>query len=267
MKQNLNMKTVKIFAGALAALLLIGVCTADAAYVILQGNRRIEGTNLRMRPNGDVTLVTANGPVTFTKAQYLSAMADEPPEYKQGRQLAAAGKLDEAIKLFEGIVANYKGLTWDAKAIAELSPIYLQKGEGAKAVSMYESLFSISEQSKQDPEVQWAYREALLKAERYAKLEQELNTLISGGSREDAARAQIMRGDMNAAQGRTEPAALDYLRTVVLYKAVKDLQPEALFKAAGALEALRDARARELYAQIVRDYPQSPYAAQAASKK
>ncbi|MGD9873090.1 MAG: hypothetical protein AB7T27_02355 [Kiritimatiellia bacterium] len=261
MKHNLKTKTAMILMLTVAAL------SADAAYVILQGNRKLEGTGLRMKPNGDVVLTTAAGLQTIPKGQYLSVVADEPPEYNKGRQLAAAGKLDEAITLFEGIVANYKGLTWDAKAIAELSPLYLKKGEGAKAVTAYENMFAISAQSKTDPATLWGYREALLKAERYAKLEQDLNSVIATGSREDAARAQIMRGDMNAAQGRTEPAALDYLRTVVLYKAVKDIQPEALFKAAGALEALRDARAKDLYAEIVRDYAGSPYAAQAAGKK
>lgn len=263
MKQNLMRKTAVI----LAAVSALTAFTVDAAYVILQGNRRVDGTGLRMKPNGDVVLTTAAGLQTFTRGQYLTAVADEPKEYAQARQLAAGGKLDEAAKLLEGIVENYKGLSWDVKAIAELSPIYLKKGEGAKAVTMYESLFTVSPQSKQDPATLWGYREALLKAERYAKLEQDLNAVIATGSREDAARAQIMRGDMNAAQGQTEPAALDYLRTVVLYKAVREVQPEALFKAATALEALRDARARDLYAQIVSDYPQSPYAAQAAAKK
>ena len=67
----------------------------------------------------------------------------------------------------------------------------------AGAVAAYEKLFAASPKSKDDPDVQWAYRQALLDAKQYDKLEPLLDAADrAAASRADAARAQIMRGDM-----------------------------------------------------------------------
>ena len=78
--------------------------------------------------------------------------------------------------------------------------------------------------------------------------------------------AQIMRGDIRQAQGQIEGAVMDYLRTVVLYEAERDAQPEALYKAAEGLDKPRDPRARALYKKLTSEYPSSPYAAKASGK-
>ena len=77
-----------------------------------------------------------------------------------------------------------------------------------------------------------------------------------------------MRGDIQLAQNNIELAAMDYLRTAILFADVKDaeIQGEACFKAAQALEQLRDPRAKELYGKVVKEYGSSPYAAQARGK-
>jgi TolA-binding protein len=97
-------------------------------------------------------------------------------------------------------------------------------------------------------------------------LEPLLNKLIESGARGDAARAQIMRGDVRMAQNQVEAAALDYLRTVVLFESEQASQPEALLKTAQALEKLRDARAKEMYRTLAAKYPSSPQAAEARGK-
>ena len=56
---------------------------------------------------------------------------------------------------------------------------------------------------------------------------------------------------------------MDYLRVVLLYESEKDVQPEALFKTAEALKALRDPRAPEYSKKLVEQYPDSPYAQKA----
>ncbi|HRT06489.1 MAG TPA: hypothetical protein P5204_12400, partial [Kiritimatiellia bacterium] len=83
-----------------------------------------------------------------------------------------------------------------------------------------------------------------------------------------AARAQTMRGDIELEQNHVELAALDYLRTAILFTDVKDaaILGEATFKAAAALEQLRDPRAKDMYKKVVTEYGSSPYAAQARGK-
>ena len=57
-------------------------------------------------------------------------------------------------------------------------------------------------------------------------------------------------------------------RLTILFADVRDpaILGEATFKAAAALEQLRDPRAKDMYKKVVADYGSSPYAAQARGK-
>lgn len=250
----------------MAAGLLGSVAAAQASYVILQNNSRVDGTDIRANSRGEIILQTTAGSRTFPPGSYLKAVADKPPEFDQARQLAGQQKYDDAIKILTDLVARYRFLEWDNNSRALMAQIQVAKGDAAAAISTYDDLFRNSADAKNDSNILWAYRDALLKAKQFDKLEAALNEAISKGPRADAAKAQIMRGDIKLAQGQVEGAVLDYLRTVVLFKSEKEAQPAALLKAAQTLEKLRDARAGKLYAQLREEYPQSPEAAAAAGK-
>jgi tetratricopeptide (TPR) repeat protein len=236
-------------------------------YVITTQGQRVEGTAIRATSEGEIILTLPNGQRSFFPGQYLKAVADKPAEIDQAAQLAQAKKYDEAIALLDKVVLHYRLLDWDNQASIVIGRVYAQKGDFAAAVGAYEKLFTTSPKSKEDPELQWAYRDALLQAKQYEKLETALNTVIGTGSRPEAARAQIMRGDIRTSQGQLESAVLDYLRTVVLFESEKEAQPEALFKAAETLKALRDPRAEGFYKKLIEQYPSSPYAQKAQSGK
>ncbi|MFH0953333.1 MAG: tetratricopeptide repeat protein [Verrucomicrobiota bacterium] len=251
--------------------LFLAFCTAalsawSAPYVITVQGQRVEGTAIRATSEGEIILTMPQGQRSFFKGQYLKAVADRPPELDRAAQLVQNKQFDEAVKLLEDVGRRYVYLDWDIQAQALLPQVYVRKGDMNAAVMSYEKLFTTSAKSKDDPAIQWAYRQTLLDAKQYTKLEPLLDTVIAGGDRAEAARAQIMRGDVKAAQNQLEGAALDYLRTVVLFANEKASQPEALFKAADTLERLRDARAKELYKKLVDEYPSSPQAVQAKGK-
>jgi len=254
----------------LIALVVAGVLTAasaQAAYVQTKRGKTIKGSSIRSKSNGDVILMTANGPLTFTKGSYVKAVADEPKAYRQAQQLASSGKYDPAIKLLKEVIAKYHYLQWDNRARATLADIYARQGNNDAARKAYEELFRASPGSKKDSDIMWGYRGILLSSKKYAALETELDKIIKTGDREDAARAQIMRGDIRQAQGQTEPAVMDYMRTMVFFKDVSDYQPEAMFKAAAGMEAMRNEQgAKKIYRDLVEKYPASPYAGQAKGK-
>lgn len=249
---------------ALAAGLAAG--RADAAYVITPQGQRVDGSDIRAKSDGEIILTTPQGTRSFFKGQYLKAVADKPPEMDRAAQMIEGKQFDEAAKLLEDVILRYRFLDWDNQARAMLPKIYAKKGDFAGAVGAYEKLFTMSPKSKEDAELQWAYRQALLDAKMYDKLETQLAQVVASGARADAARAQILRGDIKAAQGQVEAAALDYLRTVVLFASEKASQPDALLRAGDALEKLRDARAKEMYRKLVNEYPSSPQAAAAKAK-
>ena len=259
---RLTMRVLRCAAVGVVALCALSAGVQAAPFVIKADGDRVEGTAIRSQRDGSVVLTTAEGQRTFNRQQYRRAVADKPADLDKAIQLAAAKKYDEAIALFKQIAGAYPFLEWDVVATVRLAQVQLAKGVPADAVKTFEELFRVSPNVTNEATVTWAYRDAMLKAKQYDKLSPALADLVAKGSRPDAARAQTMRGDIRMAQGQTEQAAMDYLRTVILFESVAEAQPEALFKAATALKALRDPRAATFQQQLKDKYPDSDWAKQ-----
>lgn len=261
------MKKTKI-GGLVLSLALAAAAASAAPYVELPNGSRVTGKAIRALANGDVNLRTDMGMRTFPKGSYVRAVADKPAEYDQAAAALKAQKYDVAAKLLEGIVAKYRYLGWDVEAAKLLAQARLGAGDAEGAVKAYEQLFLLDPAEKQNADAVWGMRTAMLKAKQYPALLRQLDATAAAGSRIDAAKAQIMRGDVQLDQNNLEPAALDYLRTAILFADVKDpaILGEATYKAAAVLEKLRDPRAKEMYKKVVADFGSSPYAAQARGK-
>jgi len=250
----------------IAALVLAAWGGIEAAVVILPNGTRVEGTDIRAQRNGDIVLTTPAGQRTFARGQYTKAIADKPAAFDQARALAQQGKHDEAIAMLEKIASDYRYLDWDNNALNAIAQIQSSRGNHKEAVDAYDRLVRQSPELRDDANFQWAYRSSLLSASMFDKLAPILDQLVSTGSRTDAARAQVMRGDMKLAQGQVEAGVMDYLRSAILYESEAAVQPEALLKAGQGLEQLRDPRAKEMYRKLVAKYPASPQAQEAKSK-
>jgi len=261
------MKTIKVFGFALILALLTGMVWA-APYVVLPNGKKIAGSKIRALANGDINLTTEMGIRTFPKGSYAKAVADKPAAYDKAVAAYKAKKFDVSAKLLQGIIKNYRSLGWDVQASKLLPQVLLAQGNAEGAVKAYSKLFLLAPEEKTNADLAWGMRKAMLKAKQYPALMRQLNAVAAQGSRNDAARAQIMRGDIQLAQNNVELGALEYLRTAILFRDVKDpvIQGEAHYKAAVALEQLRDPRAKEMYQIVVKQYGASPYAAQAKGK-
>jgi tetratricopeptide (TPR) repeat protein len=259
------MKTTKLIVAGLAILLAAGAAAA-APYVVLPDGRQLEGTAIRALSDGSINLTTGGAIRTFARGSYVRAFADKPAEYDQAAAAIRAKKYDEAIKMLNDIVVKFRFLHWDVEASKLLGQAYLEKGDAEEAVKAYDRLFQLAPAERQNSETAWAHRRAMLQAKQYAALIRQLDAVAAAGNRPEAARAQIMRGDVQLAQNLLTEAALDYLRTAILFQDVKDveIQGEAHFKAAAALEQLRDPRAKDLYRKVAGGA--SRYAAQAKGK-
>ena len=252
----------------LAAALAVGEAFA-APYVVQKNGKRMEGIAIRALQNGDINLTTLKGIQTFPKGSYVQAVADKPAEFDRAVAALRAGKHDDAIKLLGKIITDYRLLNWDIEASKLLPQALLAKGDAEGAVAAYNKLFALApDLKKTNADAAWGMRQAMLAAKQYPALVRELDAVAAAGSRPDAARAQIMRGDIQLAQNNLEQAAMDFLRTAILFLDVKDpaIQGEAHLKAAQALESLRDPRAKDLYRRLVEKFPSAPQAAQARAK-
>ena len=239
---------------------------ARAAYVETLQGAKIEGSDIRAKSDGSIILTTPEGTRTFPKGTYRKAIADKPAEMDAVAKLIQARQYDEAVNVLENILSTYKNLGWGASASKILAKVHVRQGEYTQAVETLENLFLLDRDAEKDSAIQWQYMEALLGAKQYRKLQGKLDELVARGDRKEAARSQLLRGDMNTARGALEQAALDYLRTVVLFAEVTEYQPEAIYKTAQTLEALRDGRAQEFYKKVATEYPASAYGKKARSE-
>ena len=88
-----------------------------------------------------------------------------------------------------------------------------------------------------------------------------IGKMIAAENRETAAAAYIKRGDIDKAQGSLKHALVDgYLRVVYLFRDVKAVQPEALYRAMECFTALEEhQRAEKMRKRLLVDFGNSPY--------
>lgn len=261
-KSKLQCWAATVFGLAFAA----GTFAQSGPFVILPNDARVDGTEIRARSDGTIILTTPQGQREFPRGQYKRAEAARPADFDRARQLAQQRNYDEALRLLESVIQNFRFLHWDNQARLLSAQIQASKGDHAAAVAAYERLFQSAPDLRRENTVLWGYLSALLEAKQYDKLGTQLDELVAKGTRADAARAQVLRGDMKLAQGQVEGAVMDYLRSALLFESERTVLPEALFKAAEGLERLRDPRSRDLYRRVAQEFSGTPFAQRAQGK-
>jgi tetratricopeptide (TPR) repeat protein len=157
-------------------------------------------------------------------------------------------------------------LKWDKPAIRLLAEAYLKSGDTDKAIKICENIGNADPTAFYLGEIAPMYWQALLKANRAAKVEELVVKAIKSGDRVASAFALIMRGDLVLATGDTPENANKalrdgYLRVVLLYKSEQEAQPEALYKAGKCFEkAGQSARAEQMRTELKKVFPTSPWA-------
>jgi tetratricopeptide (TPR) repeat protein len=258
------MKKINPYKSALSAvkILLLAAAVAKASpFVINSAGSKVVGSAIQSAPDGTIMLTTLNGQtLTFRPGTYRTAFADKPKEMFQVEALAKRGDLAGAAAILRRVKEQYRLLGWDQRAGLMLARVELARKNFEEAAAEYESLFAAQPKFRTVPAERARYMQALLGAGRLRETAELIDEDIASGSREAAARAQIVRGDMKAAGGQLEEALLDYLRTTLLFKDQKEVQPEAMYKTAVALKQLNDPRAADYFQKVIEAFPESEYA-------
>ena len=248
---------------AVGVLVLVATAAARADKVTLTNDREIEAKKVTWRPSAqEYRVEMADGTILpVPKVQVARLQIDKPADFDKAMQLAAARQPDAAIPLLDGLVTSYAMLNWDNEARRALAQIYLAKNDAKKAAAVLDDYLANMPKAEVTTDVQSMYWKALLGADRASTLKKELDTAVAGPNREVAAAAQMMRGSMDRQAGLKEQAFLDYMRIGELFRDVKSVQPEALFRAAELLEEMRDPRADQLRRRLAQEYKDSDWAA------
>ncbi len=244
--------------------MVMGVCSQPVSAAVLY---KTDGTKLV----GDKITVTASGyvlkkgpasiPVSFRETAMVGVK--EPPQLGVAIKQVKAGEYTTAIPTLKKIMTFYKKLNHDVTAGAWLVTAYVGAGKNSDAIKTYDTLKRSIKDKKDIPiQLRRSYWEALDKTSANSKLQTDLSSSVRTGNREVAAEAQVRRSDSLMKQGKTEQALkTGYLRTVLLFPDVKDIQPRALLGAVTAYEKLElTKKAAEYKGILMKKYPESPEA-------
>jgi len=207
-------------------------------------------------------------PPKNVKVRVQASDVDRITLLKQPDQLAPAvaavkrGQFSAAIATLKKIKDDYDMFGPDLIAARYLAVAYLGMNQTAEAVRMCEDVLRSNPRATDDGEFAGVYWDALLKEKMHGKLLRILDDAIQTGAREVAAVALVKRGDIFMAKRETKKALLDgYLRTVLMFQDVKSIQPEALYKAVKAHEALNENNYAEKWRKrLLSSYGTSEYA-------
>lgn len=271
-------KAITKLAMALAAMLVAGMMPAMAqqankgapqampGIVKMKNGAEIKGA-VRWMPQGRKYIVARRqGEQTITMDvdldEVMSVMVQKPEKLDVAIAAVKAGRSQQAIPVLEDIVKRYAMLNWDEPAARYLAKAKLDTGDAAAAIAICEGIIKTKPAAAYLGDVAPTYWEALLKTDKKAKLKELLVKAIANGDANDSAAALVMRGNILMEEKEPFNALKDgYLRAVLLYERCVEVQPEALYRAAKAFEALsKNAEAQKMRDQLRKRFPKSEFA-------
>jgi tetratricopeptide (TPR) repeat protein len=148
--------------------------------------------------------------------------------------------------------------------------VFAKQGNYDKAITEFDRLIKgAPENSARQRRARLAKAESLAGAKRFDAAEAEVRAVIKGAPAEDAqtqAAAYNTLGDCLIAAGKPKEALDAFLHTDILYSSDKEQHPRALAHISRLWRELkRDDRADEVWQQLKKDYPKSPWLASARS--
>jgi len=254
--------------------LAVTVLTAGAAWAQITGvittmeNRTIEGS-IKWKPSTKAYAITAKGgnvELEMVPSSVKELQIPKPKELDAAIANVQSGSAAAAIPVLEKIANDYLMLQWDAVATRLLADAYVKAGEPEKAIRVCEKVIGTDPEKAYLGEMAPSYWQALLKAGRTSKVEDLLAKAVKSGDREASAFALVMRGDLILATGETNEIAKKalrdgFLRVVTLYKSVRTVQPEALYKAAKCFDKVgQSARADQMRTALKSEFGASEWA-------
>lgn len=185
----------------------------------------------------------------------------KPPALDRAIADVKGGRFASAIAPLEKIVDEYRMLQHDIAAAEALAIAYNSTKRHKDTVTMIERVQEDKPPHLITRGMMKNFWQALLETEQYGRLRKDLDERVPTASRPVAAEAQNMRGDIDMKKGNPKAALIDgYLRTAVLFRDVKAVQPEALFKAMECFEKLgQNGQKEKMRKKLLAEFPTSQY--------
>ncbi len=247
---GLQMSRVRLVVTVVALLSLPVSGLAQArhqATLLLKNGGRAEGVIRYMAATRSFEMTAGAVTRTVNASEVDRVILAQPPaQLNQALKAVSDGNYQASIPVLAKIVEDYAMFGPDVVAGRALAVAYLRTNKAADALRMCEQLLRMNQDAVKSGPFASVYWEALLETGRDATLRVSLREAIETGSREVAAVALVRRGDLEMKAGKHREALLDgYLRSILLFQDVRMIQPEALYKAIKAHEALNEVQFAE----------------------
>lgn len=258
----MSMTTRVIGVGAMVMAFVWAASVAQAENTIyLKNKRSISGTNIEWKEGtAEYIVTTETGTIPVPKAQVARVVVTKPAGFDEAATAVKTRLYGQAIPKLEEIVRKYKGLNWDVEAQKLLCRAYVDTGDGKKASDVMAAVFASAPGTRIPMDLLAAYWKLLDTPGSAMRLRKELDVAIGTGSRETAAAAYMVRGNLFLKEGEESEALSDFLKITTLFQGEKSLQPEALYKAADLLDKAKDPRGADFRKKLGQEYPSSSWA-------
>jgi TolA-binding protein len=244
---------------------------ALAAVMAARSEAAVQGTIVKTdgtEISGDLTWFGATQEYDVNKGNISTkvparsverVVTPKPAELDKAVNAVRTRQYGAAVAPLRAIVTTYEMMGWDVQAARWLAEAYLNLNQLKDAEDMCDRIFRSNPGAKTSGDLAGIYWEVLRKAGKEATLQKTLSEAVKTGSREVAAVAQLKRADIDRDKGDIKKALKDgYLRTAILFRDVKAVQPEALSKAADCFQKLgQQAYAERMRKELLEKYPDS----------
>ena len=248
-----------------AGILPVFASGPHVAMLIRKDGRRVSG-NVRYLASSRAYEVNRSGSNARQQVQASDVQRVVLKTQPAGLQAAIAnvnrGNYAAAIPVLKKIRSDYEMFGPDVVAAQYLAKAYLAMGKVSEADRLCREVINLNPDAMNEAGFVSVYWDVLLKGKKYATLKKSLDQVIQTGSREISAIALVKRGDVLMAENKIKEALLDgYLRVVLMYRDIKSIQPEALYKAVKAHQKLGENTYAEKWRKLLLSgYPTSSYA-------
>lgn len=233
------------------------------ATLVMKNGGRADGIVRYLAASRSFELTSGSAKRMVNASEVARVVLAQPPaQLNSAVSAVGSGNYPAAIPVLAKIVEDYVMLGPDVTAGQALALAYLRSNRSGDALKMCEQLIRMNAEAVKSGPFASVYWETLLEAGREPTLRISLREAIETGTRDLAALALVRRGDLEMKSGKPKEALLDgYLRAILLFQDVGFVQPEALYKAIKAHEALNEAPLAERWRRrLLASYATSEYA-------
>ena len=256
--------------------LSVGAVTALSDIIATKAGSRT-GEVVLVEANG-ITIKDAKGEFKILKTEIIRLDITKPPGYDAALAALKAGKGPDAVTTLKPIVDRLAGATvpWVQDALLRLGDAYLMVKDFPNAKRTFDTFKRIYADSPLAASVDVKFAHVLIEQADSAKAAELLKAFLAPMIKKSfltddeemaVAEALVLLGDCQLAANAPTDALESYLKVVTLFDLDQDRAGEAKHKAGKVFEQLKNwKRAKESFADVVKDFGSSRFAADAQQR-